>query len=273
MTTKLPQRDHDEVYARYAKSSRAGRALRLLMHQPRLVPHVTRTAVAGAAGALRSDPTLGWLSSVNQVRDVRPDAILGAEWTGLEGFMDALKSVAKKTDAALEIGCGGGRVTRVARPLVTHIDAVDVSEPMLVEARRGTAGIDGIDFWAVDGFGDNLGVGKYDLAFSHDVFVHFEFDEVARYAFNIAVALKPGSAFVVSVYTLDDETERQVYRDELMSSRSLGARRVRRMPAAAYETIWGAAGFSVEGRTRSAPSEYASEKKFTHLNYKLRRNP
>lgn len=269
MATQLPQGDHDQFWMRFSKSSRVRRALQLFVHQPRLVPYAARVAVTGASGAMRQDATLGWLSSANQVRAVRPDAILGAEWGGLEGFTDALKAAAKPTDSALEIGSGGGRVTRIARPLVAHIDAVDVSNPMLDETRRGTAGLDGIDFWVVDGFGDNLGVRKYDLAFSHDVFVHFEFDEVARYAFRIADALKPGGSFVVSVYTLDDDSEIRVYSDELMS-RPLEPRRARRMPAAAYETIWRAAGFSVEERWRSAPEEYAGEREFTHLSYQLR---
>jgi SAM-dependent methyltransferase len=223
----------------------------------------------GAIEALKADATLGWLSSANQMRALERDAILGAEWGGMTGFTASLQEVAKRGDEALEIGCGGGRVTRVARPLVAHIDAVDVSEPMLEEAKRGTAGVDGIDFWVVEGFGDNLGSRKYDLALSHDVFVHFEFDEVARYACNVADALKPGGRFVVSVYTLDDENERQQYRMELMR-KPLHPRRARRMPEAAYDTIWETAGFSIEGRRRSHSSEYAGDRSYTHLNYQLR---
>jgi SAM-dependent methyltransferase len=269
MKTELLQHDHDAFWTRYGQSSRLGRALALFRQQPRLMPYAARVAVAGAIEALKADVTLGWLSSANQLRVLEPDAILGAEWGGMAGFSASLEKVAKPGDMALEIGCGGGRVTRVARPLVAHIDAVDVSQPMLDEARDGTAGLDGIDFWVVERFGDNLGRRKYDLAFSHDVFVHFDFDEVARYACNLAVALKPGGRFVVSVYTLDEELERREYRNELMRN-ELHPRRARRMPGAAYDAIWKTAGFAVEGRARSDSSEYAGRRSYTHLNYQLR---
>jgi SAM-dependent methyltransferase len=270
MVNELEQADHDRLNHRYARSSRVRRAAHLLVKRPRLVPHVASTAAAGAIGALRADPTLGWLNGVAHVRTVRPNAILGAEWGGMPGFMAALTHAAEPSFDALEIGCGGGRVTIEARPLVRGIDAFDVSEAILDEARHTTQDTpQEITYKVVQGFGDNLKSDCYHLAYSHDVFVHFEFDEVMRYALNISRSLRPNGRFVVSVYTLDSESEVAAYRSEIEQSVMLGARRVRRMPAAAYERIWSAAGFSVDTTTRSVLTEYAEGKRFTHLTYSL----
>lgn len=269
---ELGQSEHDQLHRRYAKGTSVVRALRLLANKPRLVPHAALTALQGATNALRADPTLGWLGSVVHVRQVQPQAILGAEWGGMTSFMGVVQRVARPSDVALEIGCGGGRVTRTVRPLVGRLDAVDVSDAILDEARLGVRDTDPVNFFAVDGLGENLPRQEYELVISHDVFVHFEFDEVARYAFNIAGALKPGGAFVVSVYTLDHPQEIASWRSELVESPRLGARRARRMPAETYVAIWAAAGFEVESATRSDVGEYAGKKAYGHLNYVLRRS-
>lgn len=268
---QLDQSEHDRLHRRYQRTSRISRVFRLLASKPRLVPYVATTASRGAVGALRADPTLGWLGSLAHVRRIQPDAILGAEWGGMPSFLAAAGPLAKPSDVGLDVGCGGGRVTRVIRPLVADLDAVDVSEAILDEARRGTQDVDHINFFTVDGFGNNLSANKYDLVVSHDVFVHFEFDQVAQYAFNVARAFKHDGVFVVSVYTLDTVDEIATWRAELIRGASLGARRVRRMPATTYEAIWGAAGFDVDHYVESELDEYAGEKAFTHRNYVLRR--
>lgn len=270
MTTHLTDSDKQALDERYARTSRAWRTAQLFARKPSLLRHAVSQAATGAASALRSDPTLGWLNSVTHVRSVRPDAILGAEWGGMAGFMSALSDAAQDTDVALEIGCGGGRVTREAAGLVRSLRAVDVSEAVLDEARRTTAHLPSIDFATVRGFGDDFVTDSCTLVFSHDVFVHFEFDEVTRYALNVRRALRPGGRFVVSVYTLDSDDELSAYVAEIGSSPTLGARRVRRLPAGAYETIWRAAGFEVVTTTRSSLDEYSAGKRFTHLTYVLR---
>ena len=251
------------------KSSSALTAGRLFVSHPRLVPHALRTAAKGAAVAVRDDPTLGWMTTADTVRRVSPGAIMGADWGGLETFVNVFEQSIKATDAALEVGCGGGRVTRRIRPLVSQLDAVDVSEAILHEAK---AVAPNVNYFTVAGFGDNLPEGRYDAIASHDVFVHFEFDECARYFYNVSRALRSKGVFVVSVYTLDSDTEIDVYRAAVSSSQGFSARRARRFPSSAYETLLRAFGFEVTERRRTPPTEYSEDKPATHLNLVARRS-
>jgi SAM-dependent methyltransferase len=250
-------------------SSSALTAGRLFATHPRLVPHALRTAMRGAAVAVRDDPTLGWITSADTIRRVSPGAVMGADWGGLETFLSVFEESVKSTDAALEIGCGGGRVTRRLRPLVARLDAVDVSKAILDEAR---AVAPDVTYFTVAGFGDNLPQGRYDSVASHDVFVHFELDECARYFYNVARALRSKGVFVFSVYTLDSQADIEVYRAAISSSQGFGARRARRFPSSVYETLLGTFGLEVTECRRTPEEEYPEDKPATHLNLVARKN-
>lgn len=250
------------------KSSSALTAGRLFVSHPRLVPHALRAALRGAAGAVRDDPTLGWIISADMVRRVSPGAIMGADWGGLETFIEVFQGSVKDTASALEIGCGGGRVTRRLRPLVAKLDAVDVSQAILDEAK---AVCPDANYFTVDGFGDNLPDSRYDVVASHDVFVHFEFDQCARYFYNVARSLRPNGTFVISVYTLDSDAEFDVYKELISSSAGFSARRARRFPSAGYEALLRTFGFEVEERRRTPVSEYSEDQPATHLNLVARK--
>jgi SAM-dependent methyltransferase len=262
----LSHEEHEQLNR--LKGSSALTAGRLFVAHPRLVPHALRTAVKGAAVAVRDDPTLGWITTADTVRRVSPGAVMGADWGGLETFVDVFEESVKATDTALEVGCGGGRVTRRIQPLVSQLDAVDVSTAILDEAK---AVAPDVNYFTVAGFGDNLPGSRYDAVASHDVFVHFEFDECARYFYNIARALRAKGVFVVSVYTLDSETEVDVYREAISSSQGFSARRARRFPSSAYETLLRAFGFEVTERRRTPSNEYSEDKPATHLNFVARK--
>jgi len=256
----LSHEEHERLQR--LKSSSALTAGRLFVSHPRLVPHALRTAVRGAAVAVRDDPTLGWITTADTVRRVSPGAIMGADWGGLDTFVQVFEESIKATDAALEVGCGGGRVTRRIQPLVSQLDAVDVSSAILDEAK---AVAPDVNYFTVAGFGDNLPAGRYDAVASHDVFVHFEFDECGRYFYNVSRALRANGVLVVSVYTLDSETEIDVYRGAISSNQGFSARRARRFPSSAYETLLRAFGFEVTERRRTPPNEYSEDMPATHL--------
>ena len=193
---------------------------------------------------------------------------MGADWGGLDTFMNVFEESIKPTEAALEIGCGGGRVTRKIRPLVAKLDAMDVSQAILDEAK---AVCPDVNYFIVSGFGDNLLESRYDVVASHDVFVHFELDECARYIYNVSRTLRSGGAFVFSVYTLDLESEIDTYRAAISSSTGFSARRARRFPSVAYETLLRAFGFEVTQRRRTPADEYSEEMPATHLNLVARK--
>jgi SAM-dependent methyltransferase len=237
---------------------------RLLVSRPSLAVHMTKVATRGAAGAVRNDPTLGWLAGLEHIRRVAPGSIMGADWGGLGTFVTAFQNAVPADAVALEIGCGGGRATRVLQPLVSRLYAVDVSTAVTEEARKVEPGA---RYFVVEGLGENLPDAAYDAVASHDVFVHFELDECARYFFNVRRALRPGGAFVVSVYTLDSDEDRAVYHQRIVDrGAAADARRPRRFRAADYETLFGLFGFAVESSIRTPASEYPEERETsTHL--------
>ena len=248
------------------------RLARLLARQPRLMLHAARTAVRGAGGGLRADHTLAWLVHIDMVRRVIPDGGMGATWGGLDTFMSLVERHVGRSAHALELGCGGGRVTRRIRPLVGSLIANDVSERILSEARAATADLPPIEFCVTYGLGDNLPREEFDAVMGHELLMQFDFDELLHYCSNIQQALKPGGLFIASVYTFDEpgEIERHM---GMIRDHGAGVRspfRVHRMPWETYQDIFDACGFETVEVQRSRPDEYKTQKT-PHTNFVLRR--
>lgn len=196
---------------------------------------------------------------------------LGAHWGGVESFMQLFRRAVTPELEVLEIGCGGGRMTRLLASEAAHVTAMDVSRFILDEARQQTADSANINFGVVDGFGDNLPTAAFDVVASHDVFVHFEFDGVMQYAMNIHRALMDGGAAVISVYTFDSALEQSRHCDILRTKGSYSSFRARRMPIETYRAIFRAAGFSIEQELQSSLDEYVISGDTAHTNLLLRR--
>lgn len=248
------------------------RLARLLMHQPQLAVHAAKTALRGASAGLRADHTLAWLVHVDTVRQVIPNGGMGATWGGLDTFMGLVAKHVDRSAHALELGCGGGRVTRHIRPLVGTLVANDVSERILDEARAATSDLPPIDFRVTWGLGDDFRDGEFDAVIGHEVLMQFDFDELLRFCSNIARTLKPGGLLIASVYTFDDSEE---IAQHMAMIRSFGAGRrspfrVHRMPRRTYQDIFEACGLEVVEAERSRPEEYQA-KKTPHTNFVLRR--
>ncbi|MFA7250047.1 MAG: class I SAM-dependent methyltransferase [Dehalococcoidia bacterium] len=248
------------------------RLARLLLHQPSLAIHAAKTALRGASAGLRADHTLSWLIHVDTVRQVIPNGGMGATWGGLDTFMSLVAKHVARTAHALELGCGGGRVTRHIRPLVGTLVANDVSERILAEARAATVDLAPIDFRVAYGLGDDLRTQEFDAVIGHELLMQFDFDELLRFCSNIARSLKPGGVFIASVYTFDDAAEIAQHMG-MIRDHGAGARspfRVHRMPRQTYRDIFEACGFEIVEVQRSRADEYQA-KKTPHTNFVLRR--
>ena len=248
------------------------RLARLLARQPKLAIHAAKTAIRGASAGLRADHTLSWLIHVETVRQVIPNGGMGATWGGLETFMGLVAKHVSRTAHALELGCGGGRVTRHIRPLVGTLVANDVAERILDEARAATVDLAPIEFRVAYGLGDDLRSEEFDAVIGHELLMQFNFDELLRFCSNIQRSLKPGGLFIASVYTFDDAAEIEQHMG-MIRDHGAGARspfRVHRMPRRTYQDIFEACGFEVIDVERSRADEYQA-KKTPHTNFVLRR--
>lgn len=132
---------------------------------------------------------------------------LGSEWQNHERFIELLSRCVRAADVALEIGCGGGRITRVVAPLVASLLATDVSREMLRLCRE-RVGNPSVCFLRTDGFTlAAVADASADVVYSHDVFVHFSSFQVYSYLCEIRRVLKPGGRGLLSFYDFSSHFE------------------------------------------------------------------
>ena len=125
---------------------------------------------------------------------------LGSEWKHEETFLKALTQYSSPKHTALEIGCGGGRITARACKLFKGVHAADISKEMLNQCRKSVPDSN-VSYHKLDGF--TLGEfadASIDLVYSHDVFVHFSVHQVYTYFQEIRRVLKKGGHCIISFY-------------------------------------------------------------------------
>jgi len=132
---------------------------------------------------------------------------LGNEWKNEELFLSLLEKYSTTNGMALEIGCGGGRITSKAAKLFRHVQAADVSSEMLRQCQRSlpykNVSYHKIDGFTLNGFPDS----SVGFVFSHDVFVHFSSLQVYPYLEEIRRVLKQGGIGLVSFYGFQNSFE------------------------------------------------------------------
>jgi ubiquinone/menaquinone biosynthesis C-methylase UbiE len=105
------------------------------------------------------------------------------------------------TLAAVEIGCGTGRFSRALGQRFARVEAVDISESMVEEARRVST-LPNVTFRASDGVSLPVEDQSVDFAFSYEVFQHMPTHAVM--ALNLAETrrvLKPGGRALIHFRT------------------------------------------------------------------------
>jgi len=134
--------------------------------------------------------------------------LLGDEWGGKDNFLLLLEKYSKPEMVALEIGCGGGRITSKAITMFKHVYATDVSKEMLEVCRQSVESTN-VSFIRSDGFTlKEVPDESLDLVFSHDVFVHFSSLQVYSYFSEIKRVLKKGGISIISFYSFTKSFKR-----------------------------------------------------------------
>jgi SAM-dependent methyltransferase len=178
---------------------------RLLVHSPSLVPETARAAATSAVQSLSGSSVIGWLVEGELARKAVPDAATGVGWYPENELLDAVHPYVEHVTDALELGCGAGRVSRLLAERVEHLQATDISQTMVAEARRNLAEIDNVTVAATDGFSlHEYGDRSFDLVFAAGMFGYIEpgpalalFDEVGR-------VLRPGGVFAFNLALIDN---------------------------------------------------------------------
>lgn len=123
-----------------------------------------------------------------------------AEAAGVHARLDELGGL-PALGAALDFGCGLGRVTRAFATRFDHVVGVDISETMLVKARDLNADAPNIEF-VHNAAADLtvLGDQRFDLVYCRIVLQHQPSREVARgYVDEFVGLLKPGGRLVFQI--------------------------------------------------------------------------
>ena len=127
---------------------------------------------------------------------------LGVEWgTGeltLRVFENCLRPLLGPDKEVLEIGPGGGKYSVLAAPHCARLICADVSTQMLSRARKALSDRDNVEMLQLGGV-DLAGLPdeSLDLAFSIDVFVHLDLEDVYGYLREFHRVLRPGSPVVL----------------------------------------------------------------------------
>jgi ubiquinone/menaquinone biosynthesis C-methylase UbiE len=130
-------------------------------------------------------------------------ARVGNEWKNEEIFLSLLGKYASAEHNALEIGCGGGRMTQKAVHHFKHVYAADVSKEM-IRRNAESIGAANVSYHNLDGFRfAEFASSSMDCVFSHDVFVHFSSLQVYPYFKEIKRVLKKGGVALVSFYNFE----------------------------------------------------------------------
>jgi 2-polyprenyl-3-methyl-5-hydroxy-6-metoxy-1,4-benzoquinol methylase len=141
---------------------------------------------------------------------------VGSEWGNEEDFLSLLRRYADTGKRALEIGCGGGRITATAASLFAHVYAADCSQEMLRECRAAIRAPN-VSFHKLDGFTlKEFADQSVEYVYSHDVFVQLSSVEVYPYLAEITRVLRPRGIGVTSFY--DFVTRFDMFRQRSLQS-------------------------------------------------------
>nr|WP_246421888.1 class I SAM-dependent methyltransferase [Nocardiopsis mwathae] len=130
------------------------------------------------------------------------DEFLASGAAEIDGALRRLGELGIRPDGgrALDFGCGAGRLSNALAQHFTSVVGVDISEPMLAEARRLDRSGGRIEFRRNDttdlrAFGD----AEFDLLYTDLVLQHLPPELAVGYLREFARVVRPGGAMVIGV--------------------------------------------------------------------------
>jgi ubiquinone/menaquinone biosynthesis C-methylase UbiE len=179
-------------------------ALLLLLRSPRLLPDVGRVVGGAFRGMIfDNNPLLSMLDAERGRRAV-PDAAAGVGWYDERPFLEALAPHLRRDVTALELGCGGGRISRQVAPLVRELVCTDVLASMVAEASQNLASYANVTVARADGFAlREFRERSFDLVFAQGVLGYMDPNPLLGMLDEVARVLQPGGVCVFNFSTID----------------------------------------------------------------------
>jgi len=226
----------------------AAQLARMVWRSPRLLREAAAAAASAALDGLAANSTLVWLLDSERARLAVPDAAAGVGWIAEDSFVPTVLRFVDESARVLEIGCGGGRITRLVAPSAGEVVATDTSPSMLAEARETLAALPNVSLvrarsFLLDGFAD----GSFDVVFSQGLTPYLDPLDVLAMIAESRRVLRTGGACILNFDTIDgDDAKREAVRSAREAARN---RRFRSTAPRPYTSdgiveLYRAAGFS-----------------------------
>jgi SAM-dependent methyltransferase len=189
-------------------------ALALLAREPALLPEVARILTGAARSAVFDNNALISLLDGARARRAVPDVATGVGWYDEQPFLEALQPHLGSECEALELGCGGGRISRRVAPDVRRLTGTDPSRAMIGEAAENLAAFANVSVRLTDGFSlAEFSDRSFDLVFGQGVLGYLDPNPLLALLDEIHRVLRPGGASVFNFLTIDHPANLAVHLD------------------------------------------------------------
>jgi SAM-dependent methyltransferase len=179
-------------------------ALKFLLRSPRLIPEVARDMFAHAKQGMWESSALVWTLDGERVRGEVPDAARGLGFANPAPFLEVLLPRLDRTQRALDVGGGDGRIARQVAPHVREIVCSDVSPTMVAEAKQNLARFSNASTFLARGYTLRpLQDESFDVAFAQGVLSFIEVNLGLALLDEMHRVLRPGGTLVVNAFTFD----------------------------------------------------------------------
>ncbi len=180
-------------------------ALLLLARSPHLIPDVVRVLWGGVRGTIFANNSLVSILDAERGRRAVPDAATGVGWYDEQPFIDVLAPHLRREVTALELGCGGGRISRRVAPLVAELVCTDVLASMVAEASENLAPYANVRVARTNGVAlHEFEERSFDLVFAQGVLGYLDPNPLLAMLDEVARVLRPGGVCVFNFSTIDD---------------------------------------------------------------------
>ena len=180
-------------------------ALLLLVRSPHLIPDVARVLGGAFRGVIFDNNPLVSILDAERGRRAVPDAATGVGWYDERPFVEVLVPHLRPDAIALELGCGGGRISRRVAPLVRELVCTDVMPSMVTEASENLASYANVRVAKTDGFTlREFSERSFDVVFAQGVLGYLDPNPLLGMLDEVARVLAPGGVCVFNFSTIDD---------------------------------------------------------------------
>lgn len=184
-------------------------------HRDALARAAAVAALAWAAPEAGEAALAGWRQCFDRAVAAAPEAavalyslgdpaILARATAELAALLDRCGLLGRER-AALDIGCGIGRIEQALAPRLGHIVGIDLSPAMIAEAERRCAALGNVRFAVCEGTGlSQFAPASFDLVLAIDSFPYIVAaggDLAARHVHDAARLLRPGGALAIFNYS------------------------------------------------------------------------